>query len=307
MKIQLFTLFLNALLDPLFIFGFGAFPAYGTLGAAYATLLCRILTVVLSFYFFKKKTPQYFPRKSDLVPRWDYLKRILKISIPASISHSSLSFGFLILQGFVNSYGTAVISINSIGNRLLNFFTMPSMGLSSGLAAIVGQNLGANNLHRVKKSIFYSVSVVLVIMITGGVLMYAYGAELTKLFISDPEVVEIGNRMFKVTALGAFFFAVLAVLMGVFNGSGHTAPAMVLNITRLWIFRVPLVFILSGKLLDLPMFEGARINGLLHRLAIPLSNTPYDSLWWSMLYSNILTLIMAVFILKRGKWETKEI
>jgi len=307
MIIQLFTLLLNALLDPLFIFGWKRFPAYGTLGAAYATLLCRFLTVVLSFYFFKKRTPQYFPRKIDFIPNWDNIKQILKISIPASIAHSSLSFGFIILQGFVNSFGTAVISINSIGSRLLNFFTMPSMGLSSGLAAIVGQNLGANNLPRVKKSIYYSVGVVLLIMITGGLVMFNYGTELTKIFITDPEVVEIGNRMFKLTATGAIFFAILAVLTGVFNGSGHTAPTMILNITRFWLLRVPFVFIMSGKILEFPFIKEGWLNDILQKLAIPLSATPYDAIWWSMLFSNVLTLTLAIFILKRGKWKTKEI
>jgi len=142
MKIQLITLTLNVFLDPFLIFGWWIFPRFEAMGAAYATFFCRLLTAILCIIYFRKKTPTLIPTISELKPDIKKIRTILKIGIPASISQSTISVGFLVLQGFVNSFGTVIISVNAIGNRMVSLFMMPAMGLSHGLAAIVGQNLG---------------------------------------------------------------------------------------------------------------------------------------------------------------------
>lgn len=307
MKIQIATLTLNVIIDPFLIFGWWIFPRFETMGAAYATFFCRFLTAVLCIIYFRRKTPQFIPTKQELVPHFGYIRSILKIGVPASISQSTISIGFLILQGFVNSYGTVVISVNAIGNRMISLFMMPAMGLSHGLAAIVGQNLGANNIKRVYRSVRHTFLLVMMIMISGGLLMYFFGSELTRIFIEDPAVIEVGERMFKITAVASNFFGLLFVLMGVFNGSGQTVSAMMFNIARFWIFRVPLVYLLSGKLLDLPFLRSGFIERLLIALAEPLSSNPYDALWWSMLFSNIMAATIAFIIYRRGSWKKVKI
>ena len=303
MKIQLITLTLNVIIDPFLIFGWWIFPRFEAMGAAYATFFCRLLTALLCVIFFTKKTPQFIPHRREFIPNFSYIKSILKIGIPASISQSLISFGFLILQGFVNSYGTVVISANAIGNRMVSLFMMPAMGLSHGLAAIVGQNLGANNIKRVYRSIKHTFTLVMMIMISGGVLMFLFGGELTKFFIDDPEVIIVGSRMFRIIAVASNFFGILFVLMGVFNGSGQTISAMMFNIVRFWALRVPMVYLLSGKLLEISYLQTGVIKDFLLTLANPLSDRPYDALWWSMLFSNILAAALAMFIYKQGKWK----
>ncbi|MBW6515654.1 MAG: MATE family efflux transporter [Candidatus Cloacimonetes bacterium] len=307
MKIQIITLTLNVIIDPFLIFGWWIFPSYGAMGAAYATFFCRLLTALLCIIYFTKKTPQFIPHRRELIPNFDYIRAILKIGLPASISQSLISFGFLILQGFVNSYGTVVISVNAIGNRMVSMFMMPAMGLSHGLAAIVGQNLGANNIKRVYRSIKHTFSLVMMIMISGGILMFLFGAELTRFFINDPEVIEVGRRMFRIIAVASNFFGVLFVLMGVFNGSGQTMSAMMFNLVRFWALRVPMVYLLSGKLMELPFLQRGFFKDFLNKLSSPLADNPYDALWWSMLFSNILAATLALIIYKQGKWEKAKI
>ncbi|MBN2461694.1 MAG: MATE family efflux transporter, partial [Candidatus Cloacimonetes bacterium] len=109
MKIQIISVSLNMILDPLLIFGVGFLPRLEISGAAYATIISRFLAAILAVFFFRR-IPQILPRLKNLVPRPEMILRILKISIPASLAQSMTSFGFVILQGFVNSYGTLVIS-----------------------------------------------------------------------------------------------------------------------------------------------------------------------------------------------------
>lgn len=307
MKIQLISVSLNVVLDPIFIFGFGFIPRLETVGAAQATLISRIVAALLAIYFLKKKTSHIIPTLQELKPDKELLKKIFNISIPASVSHSITSFGFIVLQGFVNTYGTLVISVFSIGNRMMGLFMMPAMGISNALATTIGQNLGANKISRAVKSVKVSMVLVLLIMFIGCSVLFFFGSSLTRFFINDPAIADVGERMFKVVSLAAFIFSILFVFMGVFNGSGHTKPTMFLNISRLWFLRIPLVFILSGKMLEYAFIRESFLNDFLTKLSIPLAMHSYDALWWSMLISNIITTLLAVYIYRLGKWKTGSI
>ncbi|MCD4818475.1 MAG: MATE family efflux transporter [Candidatus Cloacimonetes bacterium] len=303
MKIQIISVGLNVILDPVFIFGIGFFPRLETYGAAIATLIARIAAAILAIYFMFKKLPELVPQKNNIIPDSEMLKKIIKVGIPASVSHSITSFGFLILQGFVNTFGTLVISTFSIGNRIISFFMMPAMGISSALSTVIGQNLGAKKVERAVKSVKVSFGLVLTIMITGNIFMLLFSSSLIRFFINDPEVIKIGTRMIRVTSFAATIFAVLFVFIGVFNGSGHTKSAMIFNISRLWFFRIPLVYILSGYILNITPFNSSFFYKMLYPLSVPLAQYPYDALWWSMLISNILSSFWAFMVYRKGNWK----
>ncbi|MCK4957549.1 MAG: MATE family efflux transporter [Candidatus Cloacimonetes bacterium] len=301
MKIQMISVGLNVVLDPIFIFGFSFIPRLETTGAAYATLISRIVATILSFYYIKAKIPIIIPKKRNIIPDPTMLKRIMKISIPASLGQSMTSFGFLLLQGFVNSFGTVVISVFSIGNRLNGFFMMPAMGVSNALASIVGQNLGAGKMKRAEQSVKYAMALVIGIMGFGSTLLFFYGAYFTKFFINDPAVVQIGIRMFQVTSIASLEFAVIFVFMGAFNGAGHTRATMLLNVVRLWGLRIPFVLLLSGIGVKYNIYE--IFQPIMELFAKPFADTPYDALWVSMVISNFVIAIWAGIIYKKGNWK----
>ncbi len=307
MRVQIISVGINIVIDPILIFGVGPVPRMETMGAAYGTLFSRVVAALLSVWYIRTRSRIIIPRMADLVPRKDMMRRILRISIPASLGQSMTSFGFLILQGFVNSFGTVVISVFSIGNRMTSFFMMPAMGISNALASIVGQNLGAGEVGRAVKSVKIAFRVIMVIMLAGCSVIFFFGAHLTRFFINDPAVIEIGKRMFRVTSLASLLFGVVFIFMGVFNGSGHTRPTMLLNIARLWFLRIPFVYLLSGKLLEIiPLHDGV-IFGILTAIARPLAASPFDALWWSMVFSNLIIAILAYRIYRTGRWKTTQI
>jgi putative MATE family efflux protein len=281
------------------------FPRLEAVGAAYATLIARIIAAVMAIIYLKKKSPILVPRLKDLIPDKVMLKKILKISIPASLGQSITSFGFLLLQGFVNSFGTVVITVFSIGNRLTSFFMMPAMGISNALATVVGQNLGAGKVTRAVQSVKKAFILIMSIMLVGCTILFFFGAFLTRFFINDPDVINIGLRMFRVTSLASFIFGIVFIFMGVFNGSGHTKPTMLLNIVRLWGLRIPFVLMLSGLALEYVKIDF--LNSFLQFMAKPLAKYPYDALWWSMVISNSIIAIWAFLIYRKGKWKTGSI
>lgn len=305
MKIQIISVTINLIFDPFLIFGIGFFPRMETLGAAYATLFARIVAAILAVYYMKMKSPMIMPRLKNIIPEPEMLKRILKISIPSSLGMSMTSFGFLLLQGFVNSFGTIVITVFSIGNRLTGFFMMPAMGISNALATVIGQNLGAGKIKRAEKSVKKAFVLIMSIMAVGCTTLFFFGSTLTRFFINDSEVIETGVRMFRVTSVASFVFGIVFIFMGVFNGSGHTKPNMLLNIVRLWVLRIPFVLLLSGL-----AFQYVKMDFLvpfLNWMAKPLAAYPYDALWWSMVISNTIVAIWSFAIYRKGNWKKAKI
>ncbi|HCX72591.1 MAG TPA: MATE family efflux transporter [Candidatus Cloacimonas sp.] len=307
MKIQFVSVLINVILDPLLIFGIGFLPKLEILGAAYATLIARFIGAGVAIYFLFKKSPQIVPKLKHIIPNPPVLKKILSISIPASLGQSMTSFGILFLQGFVNSYGTMVISVYAIGSRIRSFFMMPAMGISNGLAAVIGQNLGAQKVKRAEHSVGIALKLVMPIMICGCIVLFLFGGTLTSIFIQDAAVIEAGRRMFKVMSIASCTFGLMFVMFGVFNGSGHTKPTMYINIFRLWLLRIPLVYILSGKIMEFGLFQTDFWKNILTPLSQPLAAHPYDSLWWSMLVSNVIATIVAFFVYSRGTWKKAKI
>jgi Na+-driven multidrug efflux pump len=147
----------------------------------------------------------------------------------------------------------------------------------------------------------------MLIMLAGCSIIFFFGAHLTRFFINDPAVIEVGIRMFRVTSIASLLFGVVFIFMGVFNGSGHTRPTMMLNISRLWLLRIPFVYLLSGKLLQLLNLDGGVLHDVLSAIARPLAASPFDALWWSMVISNSVIGFFAFMIYRRGHWKTPQI
>lgn len=300
MIIQLISISINFVLDPLLIFGLGFFPRMEIYGAGYATLIARISASILAVWFLYSRNRILIPHVSDLKPRLKLMLTILKIAIPASVSQSITSFGFILLQGFVNTFGTVVMSAYSICNRMIGFFMMPAMGISNALATIVGQNLGAENVTRAKHSFHIALIAVLGFLGAGGIILFTSGTYLTQFFINDPEVVAIGHTMFKIVSPASVVFGIVFVLWGVFNGSGYTLPVMVINITRLWVLRIPLTYIISGKAAEILERYNVIMPGFMN--SVILDSEPYNSLWYAMLISNIVTAFLGIYLYVKGKW-----
>lgn len=180
MKIQIISVGINLLIDPLMIFGIWIFPEMGVMGAAYATLIARVIAAGMAIYSLIKVHHELLPAARNLLPNLKLLKKIMSISIPASLGQSMTSLGFVILQEFVNGYGTVVISTHMLSMRIQSLFMMPAMGISQALTAVIGQNLGAREIERAVKSVKVAMRFVLSIMATGGAVIFFFGGFIKK-------------------------------------------------------------------------------------------------------------------------------
>lgn len=280
--VQVITIGLNVILDPILIFGLGPFPRMEVAGAAVATVFSRFVGAVVAVIMLSRGVRGIRVRAADLRPDRAAFKRLASIGLPASIGQAVPAFGFTVLQAIVNTLGTAVVAAFGVGNRIVSLFNMPAIGFSQATTSIVGQRLGAKRKDQAVTAVKQSVLTVGVFITTGMALAFFFGASFVRFFVDDPEVIAYGAELFRILSPSVVIFALFTVTVGAFQGGGDTKPVMVLNVTRLWGIRVPLAYL----------------------LVLAFSWGP-SGVWWAMFASNLITATAGFYWLSRGRWLHK--
>ena len=280
--LQAITVGLNVGLDPLLIFGVGPFPRMEVTGAAVGTVISRGIGSAIALAVFIRGRRGMKLTLSNMIPRRDSMKLLLKIGIPTSLGQGISALGFTVLQGVVNSLGTAVIAAFGVGNRIIGLFNMPAMGISRAAGVLVGQNLGAKDRNGALRAARLSIASILAFIVPSMTFTFFLGNHFVRFFIDDPEVIAYGVAMFRLISPAVVFFALFTVFMGAFQGGGDTKPIMVLNILRLWGFRVPLAYALS-------ILVGIGPSGI----------------WIAMVFSNVATAIIGFVLFQSKRWMEK--
>ncbi len=279
-KVHLLAVALNVVLDPLLIFGLGPFPALGVAGAALATILSQAVGAALSLLVLGKGRAGLRLKAAELRPSARSWGLLLRIGLPASVGQGLSAFGFTVLQGVVNMFGTAAIAAFGVGNRLMNLFDIPVHGIANGTTSLVGRAMGAKDERLAMRVVKNSLWMVLLFEIPLLSMAFAYGGGLVRLFVADPEAIRLGDIMFKVVTPSLLTFGLFFAMSGAFQGAGDTKIIMFLSVFRLWAVRVPLAYFLA------------------YRTALgPLS------IWVAMFASNFLTAGIGFAYFLSGKWK----
>ena len=161
---------------------------------------------------------------------------------------------------------------------------MPLIGLHIGANAIVGQNLGANQVERARKTVLASVLVGSVFMIIMVCLSMLFPGVIMRIFIDDPEVIALGTMMIRILSPSFLFLAVFFGLGSAFGGAGYMLPFTTSSVISRWGIQVPLLI-----------------------LFIAVMKLPIESIWITLAVSEISESIIMVFAYRQGKWKTKRV
>lgn len=291
LKIELITAVLNLVLDPVLIFGWFGFPAMGVKGAALTTVVTRGLASAIGMYYFFSGKKGVKLRLHHLKPDPRLFPLMFRIGLPATVGMTGSSLGFIVLMGFVNRFGTPVISAYTIMMRVLHFFMLPAMGISAAVTAIVGQSLGAEKIKRAKDAVRKGIFLMLTVTIPSTIIMEIFGVPLTAFFIPGDELIhQLGRTMFHITPLSLVFFGLFTVLEGAFRGAGFTVPSMVVNLSNIWFLRLPFVYIVSFVLMNGPVDIHASVG-----------------IWWSIVFAAFGSFVLMLTWYLRGTWTQARI
>lgn len=274
------TVVLNFFLDPLLILGWGPVPAFGVVGAAWATIGSQGLAGLVGLAVLFSGRYGIHLRPADMVPERTMVMRILKLGIPSSVEQSTRALGIAVMMLLVASFGTTVIASYGIGSRILSFVIIPAMGLSMATSTVVGQNVGAMQNDRAGAAAKIGMWAGFWGLTIAGALLFIFAEPVTRAFVpGEPEVIAIGTHFMHIMAPAFGFFGVQMVMSGALAGAGNTVAAMALSILSFWVLRFPVAWV----------------------LAVPGGLGP-DGIFWSFPISNVLAGGLAVAWFMRGSW-----
>lgn len=283
MYIVLGTVFLNLVLDPLFIFGYGDIPGYGVGGAAIASVITQGISAVagLTILFVGKRGIKI--KLENMRPKMEWVKRMFALGIPASLEQSSRAAAMTVMVMLVTSFGSDIVAAYGIGARILSLVIVPALGFSIATTTLVGQNIGASKIKRAEKIGDLSSKIAFFGLTAIGLLLFVFAEDLTRFFVpNDPQVIHDGARFIRIMAPSFGFLGVQQVLNGVFNGARFTQASMLISIFSLWIIRFPLAFVLSSK-----------------------TDLAFEGIWWAFPISNVIAAAIAFIYYKTGYWKVR--
>lgn len=249
MKISMFSMMCgfvaNIILDPLMIFGIGFFPAMGIAGAAYATGIGQVLTLVVYLFFCKvDPLPLKIERKYLRLEKKVAL-RMYSVGISATVSLALPSLLISVLNGILAGFSEKYVLVLGVYYKLQTFIYLTANGIIQGIRPLMGYNSGAGEKERVKKIFKTTLALTMGVMVIGTILSWLIPEYLIGLFTSNPQTIQSGVTALHIISLGFVLSAVSVTCCGALEGLGKGTPSLYISLLRYAVVIIPAAFLFS--------------------------------------------------------------
>lgn len=253
----------------------------GAAGAAIATISSQGISVILSLiYLFNSGFFSGYKIKDFRIDRQKALS-IIKIGLPSSVQQVIVSFSFLTLTALVNSLpnAAAASACQGIVGKINSFAILPGLAMSSAISSMAGQNIGAGEFKRAKKTMTTGLAIAMGISVLVFVIVEIFPRELLSLFTS-----ETGITFLRLAAVDYIIVTPVFCMNGLAIGAGYTNIALLNAVFSSIVIRVPLAYLLV-RVLDLG-FNGIGI---------------------AMGFASVASIVVGFIFIQSGKWKKAKI
>ena len=208
----------NIGLDYLFILAFHM----GVQGAAYATVLAQLISVVLCFIRIFRKFPVLHLQKSDFRPEKELIVEMYKSGLSMGLMSCLVSIGTIMLQSAINTLGTTVIVAHTAARKVFEIMSLPMSVLGSAMATYCGQNYGAKRFDRIRQGIRASLLIAAIWSVAVFIICHTVEGALIRFVASttDAEVIYWGSMYLKVDMSFIVVCGVIVILRNSMRGFG---------------------------------------------------------------------------------------
>lgn len=232
----------NIILDPIMIFGMFGCPALGIAGAAYATVIGQVVSLVLGMIFHHTKNKEIETKAEYLVPDKEIITAIYRVGIPAIIMQALMSvMTYCINIIFVRVSGS-VVTAYGIYFKIQQFVFFAAFGLNNAIIPIVAFNYGMRDRARISKAIRCGLLYNAIIMLAGAVLLQVFGKQIIGIFDVSTEVKELSIQAVRIVTLGYILVGANVIFQGIFQALGEGIKSLVISAIRLIIVVLPLAY-----------------------------------------------------------------
>ncbi len=254
---------INAILDPLLIFGLGPFPELGIQGAAIASVIAWGCGFVVVIYVLAVKRQLIWLRWIPIRHFIAVSRRILKIGLPAAGANMLTPIAMAILTAMIAVHGNAAVAGFGVGTRIESIASMVVLALSMTLPPFISQNFGAGQWGRVEQAyksvikfvLLWQLAVYVVLGLLATYIAMAFGKD-------DPEVMEVIKLFIWTLPLSYGLQGIIILSNSSLNALHKPMSALILSIVRLFIFYIPFAYIGSVYFGLTGLFIGALLGNV---------------------------------------------
>ncbi|MBD5541436.1 MAG: MATE family efflux transporter [Lachnospiraceae bacterium] len=271
---------LNIGLDLLFIAKF----SWGIKGAAVATVIAQVFSGlgIGCFALVREASARCIVHRNGDKEGKKFTGEVIRFSMAACVQQSVMNFGILMIQGLVNSFGTAVMAAFAAAVKIDTLAYMPAQEFANAYSIFISQNHGAGEKERIKKGTKSAIIISVLFCIMISCVVYIMSPQFMQLFVrsTETEIIKIGTGYLRIE--GAFYWGIglLFLLYGYFRGNGKPEVSVVLTVISL----------------------GTRV--LLAYMLAPLPQVGVYGIWWAIPIGWILADLAGALMMCRSLWGT---
>lgn len=272
----------NIVLDLLFVAVFKMESA----GAAWATIISQAVSFIFALTFLYRRKEAFgfdFKMKSFAIDMKKF-KVIIKLGIPLAAMQIFINISMIFCNSYINAYGVAASAVAGVGNKLYSLMGVVTGSFIATVATFVGQNMGAGNYDRIKKTVWYSWGFCTAFFVIVAFFALVFPTQIFRLFTSDAEVLEMAPRYLRISVWLYLSFAWMGPTLGLINGVGFTTLNLIIGILDSVVARI-----------FLSLYLGITLN---------------MGLWgffWGSALAGFVSVILGAIYFWSGKWKSRSV
>ena len=240
-----FSAIVNAVLDPILIFGWFGFPEMGVAGAALASVVSTVAFLLASLWvliFRDNLLTSIGHSLSSMISSW---KQVLHVGLPAIASNLIAPVSSALVTALVSTYGQEAVAAYGLAGRIEALVIVLLMALGGATAPYVGQNYGAKKFDRLVDGFKFSARFALFYSIFCILLLYFISSTILGVFTDNEDVIRLAMIQLMICPWGYGFLGIASICNGSFNAFARPLPAMTISISRTLVIYVPLAYLLA--------------------------------------------------------------
>ncbi len=276
----LLSIAVGLVVTPALIQGWLGLPALGVRAAAVATIAGFLCVLVFLFIYMRARRHPLAPDAvllRNLRIKLPILLLVMRIGIPSAVQTVVTSVAAIVIVGLVNRFGSDATAAYGAVNQVLNYVQFPAMSIAIAASIFSAQAIGAGQAHLL--GAITRTALISNLVLTGSLaaLAYAFSRHVIELFITDPQVVDLAQRLLHIVLWSVVLFGASATLAGVMRASGTVLVPMLFAMISIVLIELPVAILLSRTSLGL---EGIWWGYVAAFLSVLLMNAVYYQRIW---------------------------
>jgi len=243
MIVQVVTVLLNAVLAPILIAGWITGHPMGVAGAGLASSIAVAVGSAMLAGYFRKLERYIHIRPATWEPRLPVWGRMINIGAPAGGEFGFMFLYMAVIYWVIRDFGAAAQAGFGLGTRLMQSIFLPAMAIAFATGPIAGQNYGAHQYSRVRETFGAAAKISVAVMAVLTLLCQTKPEWLAQGFTKDPAVIEVASHFLRIISFNFIASGLIFTCSGIFQGLGHTWPALGSTSSRIITFMLPAIWL----------------------------------------------------------------